>query len=68
MTTQQMLLSISFWFPSLAWEVSRKIRSPFEENEYNTYSKFFGVFKSVLIPIISFGIQLFIFYYPFKFF
>ena len=65
-TFQQLLLSISFWFPSLAWEVSRKIRSPQEESNYNTYSKKFGVFKSSLIPIISFGIQLFIFYYLFQ--
>lgn len=36
------LLAFTMYFPSLIWEVSRKIRAPKEETEYVTYSKLFG--------------------------
>lgn len=39
------LLLISLYFPSLIWEISRKIRAPREETEYVTYSKLFGYKK-----------------------
>jgi len=36
------LLAFTMYFPSLIWEVSRKIRAPRDENDYVTYSKLFG--------------------------
>ena len=60
------LLSLCFWLPTLAWEVSRKIRSEEEETLYNTYSKSFGIFPSVMIPVFSLGLQLFGLYYLFN--
>lgn len=36
------LLAFTMYFPSLIWEISRKIRAPKEETEYVTYSKLFG--------------------------
>lgn len=35
----------TLYFPSLIWEISRKIRAPKEETEYVTYSKLFGYAK-----------------------
>jgi hypothetical protein len=35
-------LILAFWGPSLAWEVSRKIRAPEQETNYVTYSKILG--------------------------
>lgn len=35
----------TLYFPSLIWEISRKIRAPEEETEYVTYSKLFGYKK-----------------------
>lgn len=42
---QTFLLLISLYFPSLIWEISRKIRAPREETEYVTYSILFGYKK-----------------------
>lgn len=38
------LLAVAFlfWFPWTVWEVSRKIRAPGSEDDYETYSKIFG--------------------------
>lgn len=36
----------TLYFPSLIWEVSRKIKAPREENDYTTYSKLFGYQKA----------------------
>ena len=36
------LLAFTMYFPSLIWELSRKIRAPRDENDYVTYSKLFG--------------------------
>lgn len=36
------LLAFTLYFPSLIWEVSRKIRAPEDETDYVTYSKLFG--------------------------
>lgn len=39
------LLAFTMYFPSLIWEISRKIRAPKDETEYVTYSKLFGYQK-----------------------
>jgi 4-hydroxybenzoate polyprenyltransferase len=44
-----LLLTGMFWSMSLAWEISRKIRSREEENAYVTYSQIFGRRRSVLV-------------------
>lgn len=36
------LLAFTMYFPSLIWEIARKIRAPQEETAYVTYSKLFG--------------------------
>jgi len=58
------LLTIAaFWAMFFAWEISRKIRSPEEENEYVTYSQIFGRAGAVLIAggaqTISFVVGLY---------
>ncbi len=42
----------TLYFPSLIWEVSRKIRAPHEETEYVTYSKLFGYKKATKFVMI----------------
>ena len=42
----------TLYFPSLIWELSRKIRAPKEETEYVTYSKLFGYKKVTKIVMI----------------
>jgi 4-hydroxybenzoate polyprenyltransferase len=48
------LLILMFWSMSLAWEITRKIRSQEEENAYVTYSQIFGRKGAV---VIATGIQ-----------
>lgn len=40
------LLAFTMYFPSLIWEVSRKIRAPKDETEYVTYSRLFTYQKA----------------------
>lgn len=42
----------TLYFPSLIWEISRKIRAPREETEYVTYSKLFGYEKATRFVMI----------------
>ncbi len=46
-TLTNILALWTLYFPALIWEVSRKIKSPEEENDYTTYSKLFGYKKSI---------------------
>ncbi|MGI6546614.1 MAG: UbiA family prenyltransferase [Fastidiosipilaceae bacterium] len=50
---QSILVSFTMYFPVLFWEVSRKIRAPEEETQYNTYSKVMGVGRSVRLVVIA---------------
>ncbi len=50
---QSVLVSFTMYFPVLFWEVSRKIRAPEEETQYNTYSKVMGVGRSVRLVVIA---------------
>ncbi len=52
-TPQNFYLAALFWIPGLTWELSRKIRSPQEETEYETYSQVFGYRKAALIPMFA---------------
>lgn len=50
---QTVLVTFTMYFPVLFWEVSRKIRAPEDETQYNTYSKVMGVRKSVGLVVIA---------------
>ncbi len=42
LTLTTVLLAFTLYFPSLIWEVARKIRAPGQETEYVTYSRIYG--------------------------
>ncbi|MDO4798967.1 MAG: prenyltransferase [Bacillota bacterium] len=46
------LVLFTLYFPSLIWEVSRKIRAPKDETEYVTYSKLFGHRKATTFVLV----------------
>lgn len=46
---QVCILVVMYWSMFFAWEISRKIRSADEEDDYVTYSRIFGPFGAVLI-------------------
>jgi 4-hydroxybenzoate polyprenyltransferase len=43
-------LGILFALPGLIWELSRKIKAPQDENEYETYSQVFGHRIAAMLP------------------
>ncbi|WP_203567304.1 UbiA prenyltransferase family protein [Aestuariimicrobium ganziense] len=45
------LLAWTMYFPSLIWEVARKIRSPGREDDYVTYSRIWGHRKAILFVL-----------------
>lgn len=45
-------LIFGFWGPSLAWEVSRKIRATTQETEYVTYSKILGARPAAAVVLL----------------
>lgn len=53
-------LSVAFvlYIPALAWELSRKIRAPKEENQYVTYSQIFGRKRAIAVVLAVFLVQL----------
>lgn len=62
------MLVFMYWGIFFSWEISRKIRSKKDENDYVTYSQIFGINGSVLITIVSqtvtfiIGITLYVLY------
>jgi 4-hydroxybenzoate polyprenyltransferase len=46
------LVALTLYFPALIWEVSRKIRAPRDETDYETYSKIFGYKKATRFVLI----------------
>lgn len=48
---------VMFWFVVLAWETSRKIRTPEQENAYITYSRLFGPRGATILPITALTIS-----------
>lgn len=46
MNLTTLLVLFTLYFPSLIWEISRKIKAPEDENDYTTYSKLFGYKKT----------------------
>lgn len=59
LTLSNFLIALVFWVPSIAWETSRKIRAPEDENEYQTYSKLVGPRLATMIPVTAVLIQAF---------
>jgi len=55
---QLLLVAFIFYLPALAWELSRKIRAPKEENQYVTYSRIFGRVRAIWIVLSVFLVQL----------
>ncbi|MBR1930331.1 MAG: UbiA family prenyltransferase [Lachnospiraceae bacterium] len=53
------LAVFTLYFPALIWEISRKIRAPKDETEYVTYSKLFGVEKTVNFVAIVTWVDIF---------
>jgi len=43
--------ALVYWLPAMAWELSRKVRAPKDENEYETYSKIFGYKLAAILPV-----------------
>jgi len=63
-----LLLIAMYWAMFFAWEISRKIRSKEEENEYVTYSQIFGRFGAVFVAGSAQTITIIIaFYFLHKF-
>ena len=52
-TGQHFFLAFLFWIPGLAWELSRKIRAPQNETDYETYSQIFGYKLATLLPMLA---------------
>ena len=46
------LVALTLYFPALIWEISRKIRAPRDETDYETYSKRFGYKKATRFVLI----------------
>jgi 4-hydroxybenzoate polyprenyltransferase len=51
---------VMVWFPFLAWELARKIRSPQEETDYVTYSRILGRNRAVVVVWIVQAVSLLI--------
>ncbi len=49
---ENIFLAIIFWIPLLVWELSRKIKAPENENEYETYSMIFGYRIAAILPAL----------------
>lgn len=53
-------VGVLFALPGLIWELSRKVRAPQDENEYETYSQVFGYRMAALLPallyLVHFGL------------
>lgn len=50
--TEGWRLLILFWLPGLAWELARKIKTPADENAYETYSRIFGYRLATALPLM----------------
>jgi 4-hydroxybenzoate polyprenyltransferase len=48
-----LLLILVYWLLFFAWEISRKIRAPKDENAYVTYSRIFGRKRAVVIAVCA---------------
>jgi 4-hydroxybenzoate polyprenyltransferase len=52
LTLEFLQVGILFALPGLIWELSRKIRAPADENEYETYSQVFGYRMAAANPAL----------------
>ncbi|MCL2146202.1 MAG: UbiA family prenyltransferase [Synergistaceae bacterium] len=57
-TFTNVLIALTLYWPTLIWEISRKIRAPDDETEYTTYSKLYGYKKITIIILFIITIDL----------
>jgi len=57
-TFNNIILALTLYWPTLIWEISRKVRAPKDENDYVTYSKLYGFKKITIIILIIITIDL----------
>lgn len=50
-SVKNLLVCLMIYLPGLCWEISRKLRAPEDETEYETYSKIFGCKKPVVFVL-----------------
>ena len=57
-TFNNLLIAFTLYWPTLIWEISRKVRAPEDETEYTTYSKLYGYKKItwIILVIITFDV------------
>ncbi len=48
---EDFLICLLFYLPSLLWELSRKVRPPSQETQYQTYSSLLGYRWAALLPM-----------------
>lgn len=48
---------VMFWMPVLAWEFSRKIKAPADENAYVTYSRLLGPRGAAAVPLLAISLS-----------
>ena len=64
--SSSLLLTLMYWAPFFAWEISRKIRASEDENAYVTYSQILGRGGAVAVvgtaQTIAFGISVYFFH------
>lgn len=48
---------VMYWLPVLAWEFSRKIKAPEDENAYITYSKILGPRRAAGVPAVALAVS-----------
>jgi 4-hydroxybenzoate polyprenyltransferase len=49
---------LTLYFPGLIWEIARKVRAPWDETDYVTYSKLFGVARPVRFILAVMALDL----------
>lgn len=57
-TVGMFMVAFIFYLPALAWEISRKIRAPKDEDRYVTYSQVFGRRRAIGIVLVIMLVQL----------
>lgn len=57
-TVSNALLALTLYWPTLVWEMARKVRAPKDETEYVTYSKLYGYKKMTMVILAIITVDL----------